>query len=339
MTRPILALLAVALLAPAGCRPTNELPRTYGTSRNGSLNGSDAFADLLRDQGRSVRVAARLNDDLKDQADTLVRFAPTAGGPAAEEEKWYREWLVQDPRRRVVYVARDWDAEADYWAAVLRDLPSTAPAEDRERAKSYEAEARSRVPAMGRTPKPSDGALSFGVKPGGTRLDRCADLDGPWALGIDEAAADLPRHDVLLPPRLGMTEDLLTDGSDILVMEYRLSPSNGPTLVVANGAFLLNAGMLNPARRPLALRVAEWVGEGGPRVVFVEGAEPTRDAPKRSSEFDVPMIDPLNWIFSHFLALGSSAASTWPPGSAGPAARPWKKPIGRRPMPRPSATS
>ena len=74
-------------------------------------------------------------------------------------------------------------------------------------------------------------------------------------------------------PEVGDAETVLLKGDgEALVMEWtRFNASR--VLVLANGSFLLNAALLNKARRPLAKHVVSWaVDDDGPlRVAFVEG--------------------------------------------------------------------
>lgn len=81
----ILRLLAASgstllALGVSGCG--SDLDATYGKSRGTSLNGTSVLARMLRDSGHEVRTAIRLNDELADWAEGIVRFAPYPGPPA-----------------------------------------------------------------------------------------------------------------------------------------------------------------------------------------------------------------------------------------------------------------
>ncbi len=79
----------------------------------------------------------------------------------------------------------------------------------------------------------------------------CKTLGGPWAEGLDPDRAALTRHETLKVE----SETVLLEGDKLpLAIEWTVV-NGGTVLVVANGAFLLNAALLNPARRPLAERV------------------------------------------------------------------------------------
>jgi hypothetical protein len=79
-------LLLAALLVPLspGCGAGG--PETeYGLSRGTSLNGTRAFAAMLRNRGHTVKAAIRLTDGLAEWAQGIVRFAPYPGPPESGE--------------------------------------------------------------------------------------------------------------------------------------------------------------------------------------------------------------------------------------------------------------
>jgi hypothetical protein len=77
--------------------------------------------------------------------------------------------------------------------------------------------------------------------------------------------------------------------------------------VVASGAFLLNATLVNPARRPLALRVVDWVGEPPRNVAFVEGSSVLGTGPAARSIFALLRVPPFGWVAAQMFALGLAA--------------------------------
>ena len=84
-------------------------------------------------------------------------------------------------------------------------------------------------------------------------------------------------------------------------------PGGSAVLTVANGSFLLNAALLNRARRPLAIRAVDWLGPGPRKVAFVDGAKVLeagrrgRRRPRRSGCLQVP---PFGWVVGHLAAFG-----------------------------------
>ncbi len=143
MSRNLLFLGMMATVAGiAGCDAENDT--IYGRVHGKSLNGTSVLADILRDQGHSVRVAVRLTDDLGENVDTLIRFAPYPGPPDAREAAWYADWLQADSDRRLLYVVRDYDATPEYWSEVLKGLPQAEDNPDRIRAARLRDRARIR---------------------------------------------------------------------------------------------------------------------------------------------------------------------------------------------------
>src|SRR3954468_24506624 len=92
--------LGLAFLGLSGCGQGPET--TYGSMRGSSLNGTGAFAALLRQQGHTVRTAWRLTDELAEWADVVVRFAVAPGAPDRDEADWYEGWLESVPDRSLV---------------------------------------------------------------------------------------------------------------------------------------------------------------------------------------------------------------------------------------------
>ena len=76
-------------------------------------------------------------------------------------------------------------------------------------------------------------------------------------------------------------------------------------LAIANGSFLLNLPLVNPARRPLAERVVEWIGEQPRRVAFVEGPLLLGESEVPPTLIDlVARIKPFRWVALHLGLFG-----------------------------------
>jgi hypothetical protein len=252
----------------AGCN--SDIETDYGHIRGKSLNGTGVLAELFRDQGHDVRAAVRLTGELDEWADVIVRFAPYGGPPAKEEADWFADWLNHAEGRRLVYVVRDYDAEPDFWSDVLARLPQQTPVADRERVERRQQAALRWSDRLPPRPKEAADATNwFATSPGTGPPAACKTLGGPWADGVDAKAARVARHDAL---KVDAENVLLEGDGQALVMEWtRFNHSR--VLVAANGSFLLNAALLDKARRPLADRVVAWAGddEAGRNVAFVEG--------------------------------------------------------------------
>ncbi len=304
LTFLFMVLLLVGSMAPIGCAP--GVDTTYGRVRSRSVNGTAALAELIRQDGHTVRVAVRLNDQVGEEADTIIRFAPYPGPPAEEEADWYLDWLYEEDDRRLIYVCRDYDAEAEYWASLLDKLPKEDP--KRERIETLQSKAK-RWPSNLPDPpdEPADPEYWFEIEdPEGPTF--CQTLTGPWASDIDPETAKITRHRALI----ATVEDVLLEGDGFpLAMEWSWYEKSS-ILVLANGSFLLNATLVNPARRPLAFEVVHWAiaGDAPRQVIFVEGASPlseAADAPPSPWEL-FSRVPQLGWIAGHFAALGLVAA-------------------------------
>src|SRR5690242_7944358 len=92
-----IAILALGIVSASGC--ARRLETGYGSSRGASLNGTSAFAGLLRSRGHEVRTAWRLTSEVEAWAEVIIRFAPYPGPPDREEASWYHEWLENQAGR------------------------------------------------------------------------------------------------------------------------------------------------------------------------------------------------------------------------------------------------
>ena len=300
--RRLLFLLAVAL---SGCSESVET--TYGRMRGTSVNGTGAFAELLKADGHTVRTARRLTDELRDWADVVVRFEPGFGPPDADDVRWYHDWLHAQGGRRLIFVTRDYDAEADYWSAVREHLPKDATETQRTRAEALRAKAAKDRPmpfaSKGATKPPAPLTDWFVTIDSAKSAGTCDALSGPWSSGIDAARAALPRR---RGPK-AESDTVLLKCDDVPLVVDRLSFNTSRTLYVANGSFLLNGALLNPARRPLARRAADCAGAEPRRVAFVEGSL-LRGQPAGGSIFDLLKVPPFGWVMAQIFALGLAAA-------------------------------
>lgn len=331
MSRHALFASAFVFLA-LGCGPTG-VDTTFGRSRGSSVNGTGAFAELLRQHGHEVRAAVRANGTLADWADVVVRFAPHPGRPEKGEGRWLYDWLNNDPGRKLVYVVLDYDAEADFLDAMLAAEPKDAKPEAIARATRRRDQAKGWVGELPPRPKELAGEaewFAFGPKP--PSATPCQTLEGPWAEGVDAKLAAISKHEAF---KVEPDEPVLlsADGAP-LVIAWTLD-NGSQILAVANGSFLVNGSLLNRARRPLTARVADWIGTPPLHVAFVEGTRPTADAAEAesSSPFRLLRVAPFDWVSAHvigfLLLLALSAAvrlgrpSTEPPsGVERPSAHP-----------------
>ncbi|SIO08968.1 hypothetical protein SAMN05444166_2390 [Singulisphaera sp. GP187] len=293
-------LLTVAVLLLSGCA-TRQVDTSYGRARDQSINGTRTLVELFKNQGHTVRTAVRLSDELADWADVIVRIAPYSGPPEKEEGDWYFHWLSQIGERQMIYVARDYDALADYWQETIDQLPKGGDQALRARAETLRNEAAKQDVGEGARPKeiarPEEW---FAVNPAPDPATTCKTLDGFWSQGIDPARARLPRHETL---KVESESVLLEGDGKPLVIDWTLF-NGSSVLVAANGSFLLNGALLNHARRTLAMRTVEWVGEDALNVAFVEGRYLLNGPPAAPSVFALLKIWPFGWVVAQLLLLG-----------------------------------
>ena len=294
--------LAVLLLALAGCG--SDFEADYGRLRGKSLNGTGVMAKLFRQQGQNVRAAVRLTDQLEEWADVIVRFAPYPGPPEREEADWYARWLDGRVGRRLVYVVRDYDAQPDFWTDVLAHLPPETTPRERERVERRQQESKHWSDHLPSRPKEvGDAAEWFRVNRASAPPTASKALSGPWADGVDAKQAALVRHDTL---KVDAENVLLEGDKEALAMEWT-RPDDSRVLVVANGSFLVNAALLNKARRPLAERVVSWATDDDAplNVAFVEGRFVAGEATGMPSIWSMlRRLWEFRWIAFQMLLLG-----------------------------------
>jgi hypothetical protein len=222
---------------------------------------------MLRHRGHEVRAAFRLSEDLERWAQGIVRFAPYPGPPARDEAEWYTEWLARGPERWLIYVVCDFTTEAEYWSDVRAGSPvsDTELRTDAEEKRIEAADWVFRLPPKARNA--AEEARWFVVDRGWIPPRTCTKLNGPWAEGIDTVAAALPLHEPLR--QAGWTTLLGSDGQAFVL--GKASRGRNRILAIANGSFLLNAALANPARHALARKVVEWHERAHERIAMIEG--------------------------------------------------------------------
>jgi hypothetical protein len=240
----------------------------YGASRGASLNGSSAFAAMLRAEGHEVQTALKLNDHVASWAEGIVRFATYPGAPDRAEAQWYREWLDANPRRWLIYVVRDFDTVAEYWGQVRDGLPGQEESLRAEATRLLDEAVDwvRRLPS--KRQETADPRGWFGTAAAFDPPQVCSRLSGDWSQGIDPAGAGLTLHEALEAP----SAEVLLRGDDRPFVVQGSSAGASRYLAIANGSFLLNEALVNPARRAMAERVLNWAGEDPCRVALVEGS-------------------------------------------------------------------
>jgi hypothetical protein len=266
------------------------------------LSGTSAFADLLRRRGHEVRTAWRLTGELKEWAQVIVRFAPYPGPPDREEATWYEEWLEEEPERSLIYVVRDYDAEPEYWSLAVERLVEPGTEGRRALAEASRDQAKNWVDKLpSKADKPADATDWFKVGPAANPPRTCETLEGLWAEGVDSRAAGILLHEPLVADKEHV---LLASKGNVLAMEWGAG-DDSLVLAIANGSFLLNLPLVNHARRPLAERVVEWIGEDRRRIAFVDGFSVLNGPSLPPSLFDLlRRIASFRWVAIHLGLFG-----------------------------------
>jgi hypothetical protein len=295
VARPLALLILAVSSTFCGCADVNT---RYGFVEDDSLNGTGVLAQALRERGAEVRSTRRLNKEVSAWAETIVRFAPYSGPISQDEARWYGEWLSSSSSHRLIYIPNDFDATSEYWDELIANLP---PKSDSTKSR-YEA-AKARTTAWRteflRAPEKRDRSEHwFDVESKDGEVV-AKSLKGPWAKGVDSSKAAIPRRDFL---KVRSETVLLSSDDKPLAIDWT-TLSGSTVLIIVNGSFLLNEPLTRAARRPLAERVLDWVGDQPTHVAFVEGWGPASDQPEPSM-FDLFWIEPLGWISVHILALG-----------------------------------
>jgi len=275
----------------SGCAQGPET--SYGSARGGSINGTGAFAALLRHRGHEVRSAWRLSESLSAWADVIVRFASTPGPPDRDEAEWFGAWLEAKEDRSLIYVVRDYDSEAEYWSLVLDQLDDSAEAEPCAEAESRRSKAASWVSRLpSQTSHPADALAWFAIASAIEPPAVCKSLDGALAFGVDAERAGITVH---APLKRGEESSLLEGDGKTLAEEWEVQ-SGSRIMVIANASFLVNLALINPERRIMAGRVADWLGDPPLKVALVEGFSPIGDLESPPTLFDlIARIEGFRW--------------------------------------------
>jgi hypothetical protein len=264
--RILLCLLTHGALSLTGCATPES---DYGSSEGKSLNGTSVLAATLTGMGHEVEAAIRINDELSDWAEGIIRFAPYPGPPDREEANWYTNWLEGDSDRWLIYVVGDFDASSEYWKTVVEQLAPTTDQrvkEDAQRSLSEAADWSRRLPP--KATKPADADVWFEVASAWEPPRICAGLSGSWATGVDPAAAALTLHEYV---NAKQGEVLLAGDGKPFVIQKTLRRAFR-VLVIANGSFLLNEATVNPERSKLLASMLDWIGADRCRIALVEGS-------------------------------------------------------------------
>jgi hypothetical protein len=295
---------AIALLGLAGCGSGPETE--YGSSVGKSINGTSVLAAALREEGHDVEAAIRLNDDLAEWAEGIIRFAPYPGPPDRAEAKWYDAWLAADPDRWLIYVVGDFDAAADYWKSVVKDLDGGPDEDGLKSARESLAETAN---WFGKLPPkslaPADSAVWFEVDRAWEPPQICTGLGGAWGAGKRPQALEVTLHE---PIKARGGTVLLTGDQRAFVIEKRWLGENR-LLFIANGSFLVNEALVKAARLELLAAVFDWIGADRHQIALVEGMHVLEGAAQPPSFWGLlRRLPSLRWITAQIVLAALCAA-------------------------------
>jgi len=277
MIRRITMLLALSAPALSGCMD-DHVPTDYGRHDTRSVNGTDVFASMFTAAGHKVRFARRrLNERIRQRADCIVWVPDSYHLPTTAEQEWlYDDWLTQKSGRTLMYVARDYDAGPEYWKKMLQGAPADKAAEMRRRLSETQTDADARrakmptqidcdwfrfVPA-GAPVTPGKIAPAKEAKKGDKAGPARLQGEPAWKANIDPAKLEI-KVTSKLDPVFDADVMLELDG-DVLVSRERVVTEDGGSsqlIVVANGSFLLNLGLVNREHRKLAARLVTEISD------------------------------------------------------------------------------
>jgi Domain of unknown function (DUF4350) len=293
----------VACLALAGCEKelVTEYGRYSGSVGRQSVNGLGVLGSMFEHAGHTVSVARWLSPSVGEKADVIVWAPDDAAPPSQAVRDWFERWMWQDQGKTLIYIGRDYDAEATYWQAILPGAPEDERAEIERRLR------RARVEQSFRRRVASDktDCQWFTAQTGLPHRDlRTLEGDESWLADVDPSKTEIERDTRLIPA--AFAEVLLASGDDVLVSRQEIG--YGQLIVVSNGSFLLNLPLVNHEHRKLAGKLIDLV-EPNSRVVFLEteGAPTIHDKDPEvhtRGGLDILGVEPLNRVFLHLSVLG-----------------------------------
>ncbi len=304
-SRGLSAVAIAVLLFVQGCASYDDLDTSYGkragVEGGASVNGTAVLSDLIKARGLHVETRRSLSPSLKE-AEVIIWFADNYSAPSKEVCNWFYDWLGQGGNHKLVYVGRDFDAAPLYWQKIT-PLAKPEVAQEVERRKK-----RAEMLHNAQRTRELDPdecfwfSLSNDANPRQPKT-----LTGPWSQGIDPAKTEIYLNGEFTP--VEWAQPLLESGDDLIACTYKLDAwQGGEIILIQNGSFLLNFGLVNRENRKLAAKLVDALGDHN--VVFLEppGDDPkileTEPTPQMGSGTQVLYVWPLNAILLHLAVLG-----------------------------------
>ena len=294
----------------------DEIETAYGgltgTGRT-SINGYGAFAEMIRQSKIKIEQASSLTPYI-DEFDTIVWIPNSFNGPEPKVAKRLYDWLGDGKSRRLIIIGRDFDATPLYWKNLCQPPITSSTADYRRRL----AEAISNQRFQRRNTILTHLSCRFFTLVESPQSKRAQTLSGPWSANLDARQSAIFPSGQLLPPEpskaraWGRPSEILLscDGIPFVFRHiYRSSFYQSEAIVVANGSFLTNFGLVNKENRKLAQRLIQN-GISNKSVLVIQSDEnglkalSQEEYQRRPNVWTWMQNRPLCYILPHFLVLG-----------------------------------
>ena len=319
--RCLLGIVLIVLISGCGEQPQEEIDTTYGKAATSitSINGYSLLAQELKDRGNTVTVKKRISPSI-DRYD-IVFWAPNSEeAPSDEAVEAINRWLSESyyGARTFIYVGGHYDAEVDYFRALAEN--STGKFREEAFRRIAERKISERSPSYFRWEPPNEECDWFTLEK--LAPNRSSDLSGELVSGISASEKPiLPYATVLVPneqfatfaqfyydPLAWETNVLLAvDGEPMVSSLSNDEYSKSEILLVSNGSFLVNFGLIDPKKEKLASRVLDRLPSNCDVLILESGPEKIRVS---ESEFENRNAwawlaeAPFRYIIPHFLFWG-----------------------------------
>lgn len=265
-----LALIASMLFAITLTGCDKSLPTGYGYSTppwGASINGTSVLSTMFKQAGHNVRAQSSLTPSSKD-VDVIVWVPDDFQGPNRATRKWFDSWLANSKQpKTLIYIGRDFDAEARYWSTIRLKAPIRQRGEIRRRTAKANSNFKTE---RKRLPKSQTYSDWLTIK-AGNKHEKIDDLIGPWASDLDASKIEI-EHTSRMVPSKRATSLLATADGEALISEIKI-PENSTAasrlVIVENGSFLLNFPLVNHEHRKIAGRLIDSIGKPRKKIIFL----------------------------------------------------------------------
>ena len=321
-------LLSIAMLV--GCRvPGEEISTEYGkingVSNGKSVNGTGVFFDMFVEREfyvkRRTKISPRIN-----KFQTIVWVPNSNRVPSQQAIDALDKWLDDGTERTLIYVGRDYEAQLDYVEDVVAVRPwltpeqDSWPAEEKEEWLRQLAETRLEAESLdesflGRRDDEEKSCEWFEIKTNPYRK-KARRLSGKMAKNVRSKNASVYISDLLAPVETPKPEHDVWDSRTLLkadseIFAFQLKGkyygNEGSVIVVSNGSFLLNYGLVNSENQKLADDLINRCDRFGD-VLFLEsgpsGISVSKSDKNNHNQWSWIAEAPLRYIVPHFLAWG-----------------------------------